>query len=181
MVNLLPEAVHAKLAGVYYARLLNVLIFLVAIDIAAGVALLLPSYFLAHGEADAAAQSLTDSQKNIDLGAQGGASGTLALIEERIQILKTYPQPPLAARVLAALSADVQKGITLTKVTITPQEGGVGTIALSGKADAPDALLAFIRALQGTALFRGIALPVSTITGGNVPFTLSFSFTVQSL
>ncbi len=178
-VNLLPEKTKQKLRTLYYARLLSVVAFILAVGVAMSATLLLPSYLLARAEADAAARYLAASQQSLDLRAQSGATAMLALLSERIRILTTYLRSAAVAPVFSALSLHLPKGVVLSTIDITTAEGGRGTVSVSGKADTRDGLLSYVSALQGIALFQGVSVPVSDLAAqANVPFTLSFSFTL---
>ncbi|MDE2079159.1 MAG: hypothetical protein KGI73_02115 [Patescibacteria group bacterium] len=177
MVNLLPPTAKRVLAGTYYARLVAVVLFLLALGIGMSALLLAPSYFLVENEAAAAHQFLLASEQAVKLGAKGGASGVLALTTERVQILKTYAWSPQVARVLSALSAARSAGITL--VTVGVQEGadGTGTLSVAGTAATRNDLLAFVDALKNTSLFSNVAVPLSDLAAqSKIPFTLSFSY-----
>lgn len=179
MVNLLPEITQQKLSALYWTRLAALALFLLSLAGIIGVAGLLPSYFIASAEADAAAHSLAASQQALQLGEKGGAPGTLALWTERVALLKDYPRPPLAASALSTLTAGLPPGVTFSKIVLTPEDGAHGTISLSGKAATRDALLAFVKELQGKSAFSGVSVPVADLaTETDVPFSLSFSFSL---
>lgn len=176
MVNLLPDDAQRKLAILYYARLSASAVFLLAFAVAAGAALLVPSYLLATAEADAAARSLSASQKTSS--ADDAASQTLPALSERVSILKAYPRTAAVAGILSALTRALPASVVLNKTAMTfggNADAGGGTVSVSGTAGTRDALIAYAALLRGSALFGGIEVPVSELVAHtDIPFTLSF-------
>jgi hypothetical protein len=182
MVNLLSPQAQRTLVSRYYARFMAACAFLAAAGVLSGAALLLPSYLLANGEADAAHRFLEASQQAVALGSQGGAPGIVAVLAERVGIMRTYAHPPATARILSAVTAGGSPGISITKITVTPSDAVKGQVELTGKAATRNALLSFVQKLQGRSLFSGVTLPVSDLaTGTDVPFTLSFPYSLSTL
>ncbi|MDO8523792.1 MAG: hypothetical protein Q7R74_01025 [bacterium] len=176
-VNLLPDTTKRKFAALYYTRLFSIFIFLIALGVAMSGALLVPSYLLANAQADAAERYLAASQKSVNLGAQGGASGMFALLTERLSILTDYLRRSVTGPVLSALSGRLVKGVSVTKIAITLTGNGAGTVSVSGEAGTRDALLRFVASLQGAELFQRVSVPVSDLANeADIFFTLSFSF-----
>jgi len=177
MVNLLPEKIQRSLTRTYYARLLSLSIFFAALAVFASAAFLVPSYLRATAEADATTRTLQASQQALNLGAKGGTAGEFSVLTERVAILKTYMRPPEVADVLSLLTRQVPKGVSVSKITITPGDDGAGSLSLTGKADTRTDLLAYVAVLQGISAFKDVSVPVEALASEvNVDFTLSFSF-----
>ena len=177
MINLLSEKIQRSLRMAYYARLATVVAFLFVLAVSAGAALLAPSYFLALSAESAAQSSLNVSAQSLAAG--GGVPDTVALAHdaEEVSLMKSYPRPPRVASALSALTMDLATGVSLSSVSVTPDDTGASSVSVSGTAGTRDDLLAFSDALKGDGRFSGVSVPLSQLVSGtDVPFTLSFSF-----
>jgi Tfp pilus assembly protein PilN len=182
MINLLPERIQHSLRTAYYARLAAVVVFLSALAVVAGAALLAPSYFLALAAENAAQSSLTASERSLAAGGDSPGVAEIASVSEEVSLMKSYPSAPRVAAALSAVTADVPGGVSLSSIAMTPGGSGASELSVSGTASTRDQLLAFADSLKKDSRFSGVSVPLSQLVSGtNAPFSLSFSFTPQSL
>jgi len=176
-INLLPPPVQKKIFGAYYIRLAALFFTAFAAAVIIGTLLFAPSFFISRADAEAAAQYLAALKTG---GAPASSAETLAAFTEEISLLQTFARPPLAARVLSAVTTSLPSGVYLSSIDITPSDTG-GKVSLSGIAGTRQDLLDYTAALQKNPLLSGVSVPVSALAGSrNLPFTLAFSVNPQS-
>ena len=152
--------------------------FLVACSTAVGAVLLVPSYFLARVDQNAAASALAASTQALAATGNGSDTDTVAQVSERVSLMKSYPRIPRVAAILSLITAAIPTGISISEISVTPNDSGSDAIVLSGTAGTRDDLLAFADTLKAASALSGVSVPLSQLAGeANIPFTLSFSFT----
>ena len=175
MVNILPKDDQKKLHLLYYLRLATAFLFLVAFMFLIGAALLAPSYLLARDEANVAKEYTTALQQTLELKESVGAGAALTSLAEEIALMKTYQSQPAIGDALAAITTKLPKGVSVSKILITPPVTAEGKIGLVGTAKTRAELLAFVSVLQENPLFTKVTVPVSDLAGDtNLPFSLTF-------
>lgn len=181
MINLLPDSAKRSLRATYYARLATVGITILAFVVFAGAAALLPSYLLARADAMSAEVYLADSSHTAAASQRAADTETLNQLSEEVSLMKSYPRAPFVAQAFSALTQDVPSGVSLSAITLMPNDPAV-SVSISGVAGTRDELLAFANALQGDSSFSGVSVPLSELAGeANIPFSFSFSFTPSPL
>ena len=182
MVNLLSNTEQKKIRTLYRARLGATLLFLSAVILFAGGILLVPSYFLAHTVADAAAKDLQTSKESAASRAASGVEEKVAILSERAILLKEFERTPTATLLLSHIETDKpgEVGVNAISVDFSLPQGGQVTV--SGKAKTREALIQFGKNLQEDRAFQGAAVPVSDLaSGSNIDFSIHFTFTAEQL
>ena len=180
MVNLLPQKTQKRLLALYVAHLAGSVFFVLGIVFLIGGGLLVPSYFSAKSDADAAQQYQLSSQQAADI--QGGQAKekTLAIFTERVSVLASYEHDAVVAKVLSSLTKSIPKGVNLSTISYTSDQSAGNSISIEGNAATRDALLAYIALLQQDPLFTGVEIPLANLGSDiNVPFSLSFMLAPQ--
>ena len=176
MVNLLPKPIKRKLRLDYYVRLATVACGACAVVIGMGIALLVPSYLFARDEAETTARYVAAIQE-MGLRERAGSQSSIALLAERIKIIKEYERPPVTAQILSRLEVRLPASVTLKKIGVRYDAAGEGGILISGVAGTRNALLAYAQSLQKENIFSGVTVPVSQLNADkDIDFSLSFSF-----
>ncbi|OGG44349.1 hypothetical protein A2841_01010 [Candidatus Kaiserbacteria bacterium RIFCSPHIGHO2_01_FULL_48_10] len=179
MVNLLPKPIKRKIRFDYYLRLTAGAFFVCAIVILMGIALLIPSYLFARNEAETSTRYVASIQEKTELQQRGGVQASIALLAERLKIIKEYNRQPVTAHILSRLEGRLPSRVTLQKIGVRFTAPGEGDILISGFAETRNGLLEYAQALQKESIFAGVVVPVSQLSlDRDIDFSLSFAFTV---
>lgn len=182
MVNLLPAKEQMKLRVRYYSALATLFAFLLAGACAGGIALLMPSYFLAESEAAAAVRALDASAESVKLYQSSGTVQEISLLKERLSLLKEYEGNQAVALVLSRITADVSPDMHVSSIALSFTGPGKGSVTVSGNAKTRAALISFGKKLEDERIFSGAAVPVSELASEtDIDVSMPFSFDVNSL
>lgn len=175
MVNLLSET--RLLARRYLLRFVTVASLALALALALGGALLVPSFFLARATAEAGERYLAALEDIVGLRERAGVARAVASDAERLSVMESYARPPVFSPLLSALSSAIPRGVILTSVSVA-RAGGETAVSVGGSASTRSALLSFADALRTTPAFSVVALPVGALASeSDIPFTISFAYT----
>ncbi|MES2014656.1 MAG: hypothetical protein V4437_02470 [Patescibacteria group bacterium] len=181
MVNLLPQSEKMKLRTFYYARLWSILALLLTVATLAGSAFLMPAYFLARGEADAATRSLAASEENAKLYAATGAMKDVSLLKERLAILKDYESDAVTELILSRLAGDASGDVGISSISVSFSSATAGKVSIAGKAKTRSSLIDFGKKLSDERIFSGVSVPVSDLVNEtNLDFSIPFAFTTSA-
>ncbi len=176
-VNLLPPEEKRKLRLRYLLSLATLFFVLVALAVAAGAALLVPSYLVAKNAEESATRNLDSIEKILGLKEKAGANASVLELSERVGILGSYSYTPAVMPVLSAVGASLVKGASVRTVKIKETENGKGTVTISGVADTRAALLSFSNALKAERIFSGVSIPVEQLAHeADISFSLTFPY-----
>ncbi len=176
-IDLLPEREKRALRMRYYFGLATIGAFMLALAVFAGAALLVPSYLLSKNQAESAERYFAAERLSA---AQSDSSGTgrdVALLSERLSILKKYERQPAVADILSRIGTDAAGAAGLTIISMTFNANGSGTTTVSGTAPTRAALLSFGDKLSKESAFVGAQVPVSDLASdAALPFTIPFGY-----
>lgn len=179
MVNLLPLKDQMKLRVRYYTSLASVFVFLLVGLSVVGIALLLPSYFLAQKESDTALRELAISAESVKAYQSSGTVQQISLLKERLAILKENDQGALSALVLSRLTSDLSADIQVQSISLTFTGKGKGGVVVAGLAKTRTGLITFGKNLESERIFTGAVVPVSDLASEtNLAFSIPFTFDV---
>ncbi|MES2134697.1 MAG: hypothetical protein V4449_00435 [Patescibacteria group bacterium] len=180
-VNLLPPKEQMNLRVRYYTALASLFVFLLVGVCIVGIALLMPSYFLAESEAGIAVRAMESSAESVKLYQSSGTVQQISLLKERISVLKEYQGDQATALVLSRITAGVADDIHVNAISLVVTSSGVGKVTVSGKANTRLALINFGKKLESERMFEGAVVPVSDLaTGVDIDFSIPFTFDVNA-
>lgn len=172
MVNLLPISDRHALTRSYYLRLGALFLFMFSIVAFAGGLLLLPSFFLARGTADAGERYLAALEETVGLRERAGVADEMQALQERVRIMRDAHGGPMSLGVLEALGKDVP-GISVSGIAFA-REGEGAKVSISGVAGTRAALLSFSTRIRENPAFSDVVFPVSQLAGEeDIPFSIS--------
>lgn len=176
MVNLLPHTSQSRTITRYYAHLVTVVLVGLAVAGVAGIALLVPTYLLAQGAAQASARYSAALAESVGLKDASKTAEETKALSERIRLMKNLT-PLGVTGLLNEIGAHRSAGIRVTEVSAA-RAGAGETVALSGSAATRAGLLAFVDSLKKSPRVSGLVLPVSDlVTDKDATFSLTFTFT----
>lgn len=177
MVNLLPHQMQREVRTKYYLKFLAFFFFALAGIFTSGVALLAPSYFLARDEAETSLRYLDTLKQTAEVRGREGADRELKVVAERTAILDAYATSPQAAPILSEIGVLTGKGISLKALEIVRVDEASGTLMLAGLAQTRSDLLAFVKALNESAMFASVEVPLAQLAiDTNLEFVLEFPY-----
>ncbi len=152
-----------RLTVLYYARVATVLLTGAGVAILIGAALLLPSYFFIHAEADQASAYVETAGSIADQHAKGAAQDTLAQFNEAIRLLSGADRNPVFAHLMTLITESLPRGVGVSTVSVVYDDSGNATIAVSGTAGTRAELLAYSDALKKVGELKNVTVPVSDL------------------
>lgn len=177
MVNLISPSTKRSLLYTYYTRLATAVLVLIGSATIIGVALLLPSYFLIHADADQAADYVKTASAIASERAKSAAPDTLARFTESVKLLTGANKSPAIAKVLALVSSDIPRGLSIDKIDVTFDQTGSAMIVVVGTAATRTELLSYENQMKNTHAFASVVVPVSDLVADtNSPFTLTLTW-----
>jgi hypothetical protein len=141
-------------------------------------ALLLPTYFLVHAEADQAAEYVEASRAIAAERAKSQSQETLATFTESVKLLTAAERPPTLAHVLEVVTSDIPKGISLSDIDITFPGNEKVVVALNGTARTRAELIAYSNMLKRHPELSSVDVPVGDLVANvDSSFSMSMNWT----
>lgn len=176
-INLLPEKTKREFIRGYYVTFTTLIFALLALVVALGSALLVPSYLLARAEAASLERYLSALEETVGLRERAGAGRAIAELSESIDILSSFEKTRPTADIMVALDRSLPPRVFLQGVSITHFGRNAGEVRVAGIADTRSGLLAFGDALKKNELFQNVMIPVNQLVPEkDVEFSFSFPF-----
>jgi Tfp pilus assembly protein PilN len=163
MVNLTTPKHQAQLIRLYYIRIGTVLCVTLALAGTAVAALLLPSYFLIHAEADQAAEYVETARAIATERSKSQSQETLAAFNDSIKLLTNAQRSPVFAHVLEVLTETIPKGVALTNIDATYADAQSVRVVVRGVARTRAELIAYSNTLKRHPELSGVVVPVSDL------------------
>lgn len=178
MVNIISPRAQSTLRSTYYLRLLTTTLVALACTTLIGLALLLPSYFLIHAEADEAARYVETQTAIADQHTKSQATDTLNAFNEKINLLATSAHTPAFAHVLSLAVQPLPRAVSIDTIDMEFKTDGAVVATFSGTAGTRGDLIAYAEALKKVQEFKNVTLPVSDLVAekGN-PFKITATYT----
>lgn len=173
--NLLPQERQKMLSRDYLLRASVVAIVLATILVLSSAVLLVPTYVLLSGSANAKKLDLARIESML-------SSADEVALSERLAILSKNAEALVTLSGVQSVSADVREvlsvprpGIILSGISYTPStDDSPGTTIVSGLSVTRDSLRNYQLALQNAPLALSATLPVSAYAkDNNIPFTIT--------
>lgn len=176
MINLIPNQEKKKKVKDFYFRLAVVFISMLGFCVTVGIVAILPSYFLSTIEKNLASAELL-TQKNQP---QTELDQDLAVeVNELSRKLTTIDDAQknrylVSEKIVRAVTLEKMSDIKLTKIIFEDTELDGKKVTVLGMAPSRERLLLFRQALEDSAAFGQVDLPISNfVKGSNIEFSLS--------
>ncbi len=184
MINLIPKEEKRKMERNFFYRLIVVYLLVFSFPILIGVAVMIPSYFLAHIKEDLVNKKLA-AQK---------AEPVPILDQQTLEIIKNLKNKIntvenaennkfiVSQKVINAIILKKMPVIKITNISYentqsTSEDGLVAQnkkISIEGTAPSRPLLLLFRKGLEDSPTFKSVDLPISNfVKGSNIQFYLS--------
>lgn len=174
MFNLIPPRGKKIVKYEYYLRVGGTLALLFA-----GVFLLLtvalvPTYVLLEAQIKALESEQQQSAEDEDIFQV--ADREVTLTREMLAQLKRAPRTKLPSTVISEIRDIASPTITLHNFTIASEVGVVETVQIQGQAPTREVLAGFKSALEESALFDSVTLPIADLARDeNLPFAITIT------
>jgi hypothetical protein len=174
MVNLLSPKQRSALLTLYVVRLASVALFALAAAGITTVALIAPSYFVIHAEADQAEEFVATATKLAAERAKGQSQEALARFHESVTLLTGAGRAPSYAHILDLTTQERPSGVGLSSVQVLYDDKGNASVVLSGTARTRAELIAYSNALKKVPELTNVVVPVSALVADtNASFTVT--------
>jgi hypothetical protein len=173
--NLLPPERRRLLTRDFVLRTVVVVVVMVTLlTLAAGV-LLIPTYVLLEGNANAKKERLASMEASLSSSDEAALSARLLALSNNAAKLATLSSAPSASATIREALAISRPGITLSSFAYTPAAGAAAaTLVISGVSATRDALRNYQLTLQGAPFARAATLPVSAYANDtNINFAIT--------
>ncbi len=175
MINVLPEEGRAAARAVYSLRLLSLGFFLAGGLAFFALIALLPAYFSAREESEAARERLSLAEASLRKETESSIGKDITLAGKAVPLLSSRLAAPRPTPLLEGVFAARDASIRLSRLEFTG--GGNQTVRVSGTAGTRDALISFNRKLSSLPGAPSVDLPVSNLAKSeNAAFTLTIQF-----
>lgn len=177
LTNLLPPERMRILSWDYRLRIGIIAIVLVTVLSLAAAVLLVPTYVLLNGSAEAKKEHLLRIVSTFTSAEETALLTRLAALSRNAAALVTFSNTPSISAIIRTVLSVPRSGITLSGFSYTPASGkSPGTLALSGSSETRDALRSYQLALQGAPFARSASLPVSAYAkDADIPFVITIT------
>lgn len=177
MVNLVSPTLRRRLSLRYYLRLATVLATSIGVALTITAALMLPTYFIIHAEADQAEGYVTTASAIASERAKGAAQETLATFHESVTLLTEAHRDPAFARIMSLLTEELPRGVFLSDASVVFQEDGNASVSLKGTARTRAELIAYTNTLKKVPEFTSVNVPVGDLVADvDGAFTVSLTW-----
>lgn len=174
MINLIPPDARTRITTEYWARVVTVWLFLLAVAAVLAGAFLLPSYVLVTSqvrsfavEAEAAKASVAHSD---------GTARVLVIAGDQARLLREGEQMRRFTDLMAAVSAAAGAGIDIREYSFSRAAGVVTPVQVGGVAATRQSLAVFRDALRAEPTFAAVDLPISNFAKDrDIEFSLSLT------
>lgn len=177
LTNLVPREHVRAIEQAYYLRLGAMVAFALALLVAIHGVMLFPSYQFALEEAAAHEAHLAELERTHAAGEGKSIADRLeelSVTAKRAQELMAVPSATGAIRSVLAVP---RPGILVSRFALT-QEGGAGTVVITGTASTREALRTYHLALQALSFVAQADLPLSSYTAESaIPFSITLTTT----
>lgn len=177
MVNLISPKQKAFLAQTYVSRFLTVAFLLLAGLGSATLALLAPSYFIIHAEADQAEEYVQTATQIAAERAKGQSQETLQRFHEAVGLLTKAGRPASYAHILSITTEERPAGVFIAEVHVAYEDDGSALVTLIGTARTRAELIAYSNMLKKTPELTAVVVPVSALVADvNSEFTITLKW-----
>lgn len=174
MFNLLPRAEKESVRREYRLRLSAVTLWFIAATFAAGIIMLLPSWFLSSQKERAAEARFEALKKDGAERETTGLQDTLREASEELKLLSHEPPKIYLQELLAQTISKRTPKISVDSVTVRAAAENKRTLQITGSAADRAALVAFSRSLEEIRVFEKVDLPVSNLAKDrDIPFSIT--------
>lgn len=175
MINLIPPTAKKSILREYWLRVLSVWFAVWSIALLIGVAVLVPSYVLIVSQVKVYSESATKaSQKILDF---ENVSKDLVRSSQLAGTLLSGLKDPRMSDYTARFKELQSSGISISKITVSRAEVGLGPAQLSGEAKNRQALADFRDRLRAQPEVSAVDLPISNLAKDkDIQFSLSVTF-----
>ncbi|MFA6520066.1 MAG: hypothetical protein WCT44_00475 [Candidatus Paceibacterota bacterium] len=176
MINLIPKEEKKKMTRGFYLRLFVLFIGVLNFCILVAAISLLPAYFSSSVN-DTFVDTQLENQKNEPLPVLGEQS-LLAVkdINNKIDLIENARKDKFipSSQVINAILLEKRADIKLTQIFYEQGPTGGRKIKITGTAPSREVLLLFRQALEKSASFKSVDLPISNfVKGADIQFYLS--------
>jgi hypothetical protein len=176
MFNLLPDSLKKEIKAEYKLRVIIVILVFVLFIQLSFLVFIFPSWLISlykEKETVAQAEEMSKSERVSNI---NSLTSIVTDTNTKLNMLNNtleYPEfLPLANSILAQKTSSIK----LDQFYYTSQSPVTGTISLNGVSATRDSLVAFVKSLQETKLFKSVDLPVSNLTKDkNIKFSLTLT------
>ena len=177
MFDLLPQQEKKNLTKEYRLRFVTVSLMLLGSLGVLALTVLTPSYFLSYQKEKEAQAEHEILKREIEQGSKDELSGILNLAGKQAKLLKAFSPASytfeLVGNVVQSKSPDIQ----IMGLRIIRNEDESREVAVIGKAENRDALLAFVQVLESEPAFSLVTVPVSNCADAS---DINFSILVKA-
>lgn len=183
MINLIPQAEKKKMARSFYFRLVVLFLFMMSISFLIILIAILPSYFLSSLKNNIADEKLAMQKKEP---VPSPDQKTLQIIKDlnnKMALIESAKNNKfiVSEKVINAVLLKKMPSIEIVEISYennlpkTPGDNKMNRkISIQGNAPSREILLLFRRALEDSASFKQVDLPISNfVKGSNIQFYLS--------
>jgi len=162
LTNLLPIENKRALSRGYRIRVGVVVVMLVTTLTLVAAVLLVPTYVLLNGNANAKKEHLAGITSTFTSAEEAALSARLAALASNAATLSALSKAPSISAIIREALSIGRPGITLSGFSYTPPSGkNERTLTISGSSETRDALRNYQFALQEAPFARSASLPVS--------------------
>ncbi len=174
MFNLLPKREKEMIRKEYKTRLFAVILcFSFATFLIGGVSLI-PSYTLSSQKEKSAEARFETLSRNVQKGEEAHLERELLDAKEKVSLLRRESPRLYFYEFLIKISTLKSEGVILGGVSVLATKEKKKEVRISGEATNRNTLVAFSRALEGTGLFEGVEIPVSSFAKeADIPFSIA--------
>ena len=171
MANLLPPFARKALIREYWARVVTLTLFMLAVALVSLSIMLLPTYMNLSAQVElmqASLQAAETEQERVD-----AALSALQTTNRLVRLLREQPDTVPLTRYYYELQTLAGPSVTITRISIQAEDQSVPEIDMSAVAATRQSLIDFLDDLQQHAWFGRVAVPIENLAQSeNINFSV---------
>lgn len=176
MFNLLPESLKEKIKADYRLRRLTLILIFVLFLEASFFIFLFPSWLISLSR-EKEIVSETEAMNRSSLSSDTNSLiSTIKSTNAKLNIINTALEYPKVVPVLNTILSKKTTGVHINQLTYTTTSAKMAIVSLGGVSSTRESLVAFVKNLERSGLFKAVNLPVSDLAKNkDIVFSLSMT------
>ncbi len=181
MFNLIPDILRENIKSDYKLRkYIVMLVFVVFLEVCFLV-FLFPTWLVSSHKDKQLTLIAEDASNSLSSGNVNSTTAEIKALNTKLAVLQSALDYPKIIPFLDEILKDKTASISINKIVYTTDDSKNAIISLGGVSRTRDSLLAFVKILESSKLFKKVDLPISNFTKDrDLDFTLSITLEPQT-